>query len=71
MCRRMAIAAHHRGPRKREALFRTDDVHNPLPLVSQSEICETEIFDVILECYALQPRIILFDKVGDVLEVLP
>jgi hypothetical protein len=71
MRRRMAVTAYHCGPRKSEALFRANDVHNPLPLVSQSKICETEIFDVFLKRHALQPRVILLDKVGDILEVLP
>ena len=48
-----------------------DDVHNTLSLVTKTEVCEFEVLDVLLQRLALQPAVVLFHELADVLEVLP
>ncbi len=49
MGRGMAVAAHQRGARQREALLRTDDVHDALAAVELVVIFEAEQLGVLGE----------------------
>ena len=71
VCAGVAVAADHRRAGKSEALLRTNDVNDTLPLVAQAEVGELEILDVLLEGLALCSAVVLLDEVADVLEVFP
>ena len=66
---RMAVPTYHRRPRQREPLLGANDMNNPLSLVSEPEIRESEFLDVVFEGGALEAGVVFFDEVGDVLEV--
>ena len=53
---RMRIAANHRHPRQRQALFRADHMHNPLPRVAPSKQTDAELGAVALQRLHLRAR---------------
>ncbi len=53
MRRGVAVAAHDRGARQREALLRTDDVHDALALVELVVIFEAEVPRVLAPASAI------------------
>ena len=53
MCGCVTVTAYDCGAGQREALFRSDDVHDTLPLVVKAKVCEVEGLDILLESHAL------------------
>lgn len=70
MGRRVAVATHKGGARESEALLRADNMDNTLTFVAEAEVCDTEFLDIFFKGEALQPRILLLDKGGNVLDAL-
>jgi hypothetical protein len=70
MGRCMAVSADNSGARQREALLRSNDVHNALSFVSKAKVGKTKIFDILLQCFALDSGVGLLHKLSNVLEVL-
>ena len=70
MGRSVAVAADYRCARKGKALLRSDDVDYALALIPQSKVCQTESFDVFLECQTLYSGVGFFNELTDVFEVL-
>ncbi len=62
--RRVAVAAHDRGARQREALLGPDHVHDALPPVELVIVLDAEILDVLRQRLDLQPRFRLLDAVA-------
>ena len=46
-------------------------MHNALPLVAKAKVCESVSLDIVLQRHALEARILLFDELLDIFEVLP
>jgi hypothetical protein len=70
MCGGVAVAAHDRGTREREALLGTDNVDNALALVVQAKVGDAIVLDILLERLCLYPRIFFLDELRDRFEVL-
>lgn len=66
----VAVTTDQGGTGECETLLRTDDVNDTLALVTQAEICDTEVLDVLLESYTLYTGIVLFDESRNVLDTL-
>mmetsp|Transcript_27361 Transcript_27361/g.58773 ORF Transcript_27361/g.58773 Transcript_27361/m.58773 type:complete len:430 (+) Transcript_27361:1081-2370(+) len=66
MSRRMTVPANRRTPRQRETLLRSDNMHDPLPLVLHAEIPETEVLHVRLHLHHLGATGRLFDECRNV-----
>lgn len=66
----VAITAHNSGTRESETLFGSNDVNDSLTLISESEVSQTEVLDIIFQGNTLSPRILFFDEFSDVFEVL-
>jgi hypothetical protein len=71
MCRCVAVTTDNCGSGQRKALFGSDDVHDTLPLVVETKVCEIECLDVVLEGHALCSRVGLVDKLLSCGEVFP
>ena len=61
------------GVAKRETLtlLWSNDMHDTLPLIAKAKICKPMSLDVIFQSHALEPRVLLFDELLDILEVFP
>ncbi len=66
----MTVSADDGRPWESKALFRANDVDNPLPVVAETEICETKVPDIVFKGNALQTGVFLLDKVSNILEIL-
>lgn len=67
----VAVTAHDGGAGQSEALLRANDMDNALPLVAQTEVCDAERLDVLLEGDALRSRVILLNEAADVFQAFP
>ena len=67
----VTVTTDNGGTRKGEALLWTDDVDDALSLVPKAEVGQTEVLHVLFEGNTLSSRVVLFDEVGHVLEILP
>jgi hypothetical protein len=71
MCGGVAVTADDRCAGQGEALFGADNVHDTLPLIVESEVCEVEGLDIVLESDTLCPRVDLVDELLGCGEVFP
>ena len=65
------FAAKGTARTKTLTLFRSDYVDNPLPLIAEAKVCEPISFDIILQRRTLKARVLFFNELLDVLEILP
>jgi hypothetical protein len=68
---RVAVTADHGRAGQGEALLGADDVDDALPLVAQAKVCDAELLNVLLERYALCPRVVFLDEACNILERFP
>jgi hypothetical protein len=68
VCGCVAVTAHDCRAWQRETLLRTNDVHDALSLITETEVGQAELLDVLFERDALQPAIRLFNESIDILE---
>ena len=61
MGRGVAVAAHERGARQRQAKLRPDDVHDALPHIEDRDIRHPELDDVLLQRLHLDAAVLFLD----------
>ena len=52
-------------------LFRSDYMDNPLPFITEAKVCEPISFNIILQRQTLKARVLFFNELLDILEILP
>ena len=52
-------------------LFRSNYMDNPLPLITEAKVCEPISFDIIFQRQTLKARVLFFNELLDILEILP
>lgn len=62
----MAVAAHHGGAGQSEALFRANDMNNALSLITEAEVGDAKLLDILLKGNTLCPGVVLFDEAANV-----
>jgi hypothetical protein len=71
VCRGVTVATHDCCAREGETLLGSDDVYDSLALVTEAEVGDAEILDVVFEGHALEAGVFFFDEGLDVLEGFP
>nr|POE51812.1 hypothetical protein CFP56_26019 [Quercus suber] len=71
MCGGVRVTTHDSSAGQSKPLLGPNDMYNALSLVTQSKIGELEVFHILLESFTLQARVVLFNELSDVLEILP
>jgi hypothetical protein len=68
MCGCVTVSTDDCCTRECETLLGADDMHDALALVTESEVCDAEVFDIVFERHALEAGVFFLDERFNVLE---